>query len=314
MMSAERPALPGLLQQIARMARALFAAADGSAMSLVVANVLALAIARLYGMSLRDLMFVYWLQSVIIGAAHAVRMLCLKDYSKVGYNDRYGRPLDTTGLGKVNFAIQFIVVYGFVHLIFLLFIAFQPGKHGGPEWNVPPLGELLVCGLTFAADQVYSTARKIKLDRQGRPRVPAMMSAPFVRILPMHATILLGGLSFGREVGALWWLFAGLKSVADVLMHVRDERAIQEALIEKRMMDEALARLALPLQEAVMWYRECAEKGDAEAQLNLGRMYLQGRGVPQSNSEALMWLSKASDQNNVEAAALIADGKRSGRW
>ena len=34
--------------------------------------------------------------------------------------------------------------------------------------------------------------------------------------------------------------------------------------------------------EAVKWYRKAAEQGHAEAQNNLGVMYLNGRGVPQT--------------------------------
>jgi len=131
-----------------------------------------------------------------------------------------------------------------------------------------------------------------------------MMSAPLVRILPMHATILVGGLSFSAASAVPWWLFVGLKIVADVAMHVREERSIQEALF----------RSASPPEETVKWYRERAEKGNTEAQLNLGKMYLQGRGVPQSNSEALKWLRRAADQNDLVAKTLIMQGARSGRW
>ena len=284
---------------------------EGSVISLVLANLVAITIARYYDMSLHDLIFVYWLQGVIMGVAHAVRMLCLKDYSKAGYVDKYGRPIDTSGLGKVNFALQFVFAYGFIHAIVFAFVAVDIEKQG---LSVPPLGELFACGLVFAADQLYSTAKKITLDRQGRPHIGGMMGAPFVRIFPMYVTILVGGLSFGRDVGALWWLFAGLKTIVDVVMHVRERRSIQDAIVAKREMDEALARLALPLQEAVAWYREGAEKGEAAAQLNLGKVYLEGRGVSQSNAEALKWLRKAAEQANPDAAALIAEGARSGRW
>ena len=304
-MSAEQPALPRLPQRIAQQVRALAAVAvsDGSTISLVIANLLAIAIAYWYGMSLRELMFVFWLQSVIIGVSQTVRILCLKDFSKAGFKGRYGAPLDKTGPGKINFALQFVIVYGFPHVILLLFITFVTTPYPA-ESRVPPLRELLLCGLTFAVHQVYSTARKIKLDRQGVPHVHTMMGAPLVRILPMHATILVGGLSFSETSAVPWWLFVGLKTVADVAMHVREERSIQEALF----------RSASPPEETVKWYRERAEKGNAEAQLNLGKMYLQGRGVPQSNSEALKWLRRAADQNDLVAKTLIMQGGRSGRW
>jgi len=44
-----------------------------------------------------------------------------------------------------------------------------------------------------------------------------------------------------------------------------------------------------------------AEKGDAEAQYNLGVMYARGEGVDQDNAEALNWYNKAAKQGVAEA-------------
>jgi S1-C subfamily serine protease len=41
-----------------------------------------------------------------------------------------------------------------------------------------------------------------------------------------------------------------------------------------------------------------AEKGDARAQVNLGWMYAEGRGVPQSDTEAVKWYRKAAEQGD----------------
>jgi len=51
-------------------------------------------------------------------------------------------------------------------------------------------------------------------------------------------------------------------------------------------------------------YEEClqlAGQGDAEAQLNLGTMYIRGRGVPQDFSEAYAWFNISATQGNVSA-------------
>uniref|UniRef100_A0A914VL89 Uncharacterized protein n=1 Tax=Plectus sambesii TaxID=2011161 RepID=A0A914VL89_9BILA len=40
-------------------------------------------------------------------------------------------------------------------------------------------------------------------------------------------------------------------------------------------------------EEAVKWYRKSAEQGEASAQYNLGWMYEIGHGVPQSDEEAV---------------------------
>lgn len=67
-------------------------------------------------------------------------------------------------------------------------------------------------------------------------------------------------------------------------------------------LDKGLAALhrgeyATALQEL----RPLAERGDAEAQLNLGNMYYKGLGVTQDYAEAMKWYGKAADQGNAEA-------------
>ena len=53
--------------------------------------------------------------------------------------------------------------------------------------------------------------------------------------------------------------------------------------------------------QAVACFREAAEKGDAEAQLNLGSCYDNGRGVEKNNFEAAKWYRKSAEQGNVNA-------------
>ncbi len=48
--------------------------------------------------------------------------------------------------------------------------------------------------------------------------------------------------------------------------------------------------------EAVKWYRKAAEQGDAQAQNNLGLMYSEGEGVPEDYMEAVKWYRKAAEQ------------------
>jgi len=48
--------------------------------------------------------------------------------------------------------------------------------------------------------------------------------------------------------------------------------------------------------EALKWYRKAAEQGDALALYNLGVMYHEGHGVPQDDAEADKWFRKAAEQ------------------
>jgi hypothetical protein len=49
-------------------------------------------------------------------------------------------------------------------------------------------------------------------------------------------------------------------------------------------------------EQAVEWYRKAAEQGNAPAQNDLGLIYLAGRGVERSKEEALKWSHKAARQ------------------
>ena len=54
-------------------------------------------------------------------------------------------------------------------------------------------------------------------------------------------------------------------------------------------------------KEAVYWYKLAAEQGDAKAQYNLGVMYDVGEGVPQDDKEAVRWYTLAAEQEHAKA-------------
>jgi hypothetical protein len=53
--------------------------------------------------------------------------------------------------------------------------------------------------------------------------------------------------------------------------------------------------------KAYKWYRLAAEKGNAEAQNNLGTMYFEGQGAPKNYAKALKWWHLAAEQGFVRA-------------
>ena len=55
--------------------------------------------------------------------------------------------------------------------------------------------------------------------------------------------------------------------------------------------------------EAAAWYRRAAEQGNAVAQSNLGTLYLNGHGVSRDYAEAIRWLRKSADQGYASAQA-----------
>ena len=59
------------------------------------------------------------------------------------------------------------------------------------------------------------------------------------------------------------------------------------------------------MNTGVAWLRQAAEQGNPYAQYALGKIYLQGREIPQDKKEALRWLESSAAQGNVYAQYLI---------
>lgn len=194
------------------------AAADRSLYALAAANLAALGIAYASGMTLREMMLVYWIQSVVIGVASALRILSLErfDPSNLKMN---GRPVLETAGAKRHVALFFAAHYGLFHLVYFMFVAFDAGD----ELGAP--GGYLLCTAVFIANHGYSLVHNIRRDAQGRPSIGALMFLPYARILPMHLTILFGGTLFGGTVAFV--LFGVLKTAADLAMHAVEHYLFQ---------------------------------------------------------------------------------------
>jgi uncharacterized protein len=59
--------------------------------------------------------------------------------------------------------------------------------------------------------------------------------------------------------------------------------------------------------EAVRWYRQAAERGNAIAQFSLGSLYFNGQAVPQDFAEAAKWYRKAAEQGDAPAQCVLGD-------
>jgi hypothetical protein len=87
-----------------------------------------------------------------------------------------------------------------------------------PEAGTPFLG-IGLCTLAFPVGHGFSYRHNRERDRERTPNIGCIMFLPYGRIIPMHFTIILGGF-VGAETGGSLPLFLGLKTVADVAMHM----------------------------------------------------------------------------------------------
>ena len=63
--------------------------------------------------------------------------------------------------------------------------------------------------------------------------------------------------------------------------------------------------VAQDYKEAAAWFRKAADQGLAQAQYDLGLMYHEGKGVAKDDKEAAAWFRKAADQGHADARAAL---------
>ena len=197
------------------------AGADHSLASLVAVNLLALGIALALRFSLRDMMLVYWIQSIVIGLSNVVRIARLHEYSTEGVKLN-GQPVEPTAATKHRAAAFFALHYGVFHAVYLAFIL--------SERDAGPLAQPGVYGMlafAFAANHFFSLRHNLASDAAGKPNLGTLMFMPYVRIVPMHFTIIFGlGMAGGGTVALV--IFGLLKTAADCAMHLVEHHVLAQ--------------------------------------------------------------------------------------
>ncbi len=183
-----------------------------SAFSLIIANVITGVLAVYEGWSLQELMFIYWAQSIIIGYFSIRRMLDLKRFSTENFKSNGVRPPENEAT-KRSTATFFAFHYGAFHAGYMVFlVAGNQGEHRF-SWIV-----VAICTAAFYLNHRYSYIHNKELDETRKPNIGAIMFFPYVRVIPMHLTIIIGA-AIGPTTTASLLLFLGLKTLADVIMH-----------------------------------------------------------------------------------------------
>ena len=77
------------------------------------------------------------------------------------------------------------------------------------------------------------------------------------------------------------------------------DKGVAEAQINLGMMFENGQGVSQDIKEAVRWYRLAAGQGLTKAQYNLGLMYAQGKGVDKDPIQAIKWYRLAADQGLI---------------
>lgn len=181
---------------------------DPSLISLFISNLLVIFLALFQNWDIATVLWVYWIQSVVIGFFQFLRILSLNKFSTENFkiNNQPAAPTDNT---KLFAAFFFAFHYGFFHFIYAIFLFnFFTSK---------PLnfGFLIIGGLIFFINHTYSYFHNMIVDQQKIQNIGTLVFVPYARIIPMHLIIIFGVI-LGQSGLTVFLL---LKTLIDLFMH-----------------------------------------------------------------------------------------------
>lgn len=192
---------------------------DLSLWVLLASNLFSIVMAYSQQWDANEVMWLYWAQSVIIGLANYWRILTLKEFTTDGLKVN-GREVEPTQGTKLQIAHFFLLHYGIFHAAYAGFLK----KESAPGFPLEPFNAgFFLCVLLLLGTHIFSLRYNAAEDfKDKKPNLGAVMFYPYLRIIPMHLTII-----FGAGIDKLL-LFMLLKTAADVGMHKVEHRLFRK--------------------------------------------------------------------------------------
>lgn len=184
---------------------------DSSFWSLLLINVFVIAYYLINNTGFKTIIWIYWCQSVIIGFFNFLNLLTVH-HIKPGSITINDEPVTKDATARGCLAPFFAFHYGVFHLVYMVFIyAMLTDAHEKLDMTFL---EISVAGFFF--DQVRNFIRAKKWEQTHMVDAGTIFFIPYLRIVPMHLTILLP--KFIGVIGA-FPLFLVLKTIADLITH-----------------------------------------------------------------------------------------------
>jgi hypothetical protein len=191
---------------------------DRSFWFLLVANVFTIVLAYVQDWNVLIPLVVYWCQSVVIGISHFFRILATNNLKVKNVTFSGTSFAQANNIVRLFSAGFFAFHYGFFHLGYLVFLfafANMATVPSGTTWLLAFLGVL-----GFIGEHVYEHYY-YKGEEEKEEGIGTLMTRPYLRIIPMHLTIIFGFMLFQAGFkGLTLLLFLVLKTGADVGMHM----------------------------------------------------------------------------------------------
>jgi len=193
---------------------------NSSAYFLLIANIITIILAVTEKWSLITLLWIYWGQSVIIGIFNFVKIISLKDFDATGFRINK-QPAEKMSKRFVKYytAFFFLIHYGGFHLAYSVFLL--KGFSKNPISTYSLIFVLISIGLFFI-NHLFSFIKNKELDSKKVKNIGTMMFFPYLRIIPMHLTIIFGGMLISSTFTLV--LFMSLKTMADLIMHLIEHK------------------------------------------------------------------------------------------
>ena len=193
---------------------------DISTEVLILANVITMIFAVAQKWNVTDVMWVYWTQSVVIGLFTYRRIMDLRYFTTKGMKVN-NAPVEPTEASKRETARFFLVHYGFFHLVYFVFLWVL----STPVSVFSAIG-MAACAVSFLINHWFSYTKNRELDMNRTLNLGTIFMTPYLRIIPMHLTIIIGGMLIieGEMSVFALLLFLLLKTFADVTMHIIEHR------------------------------------------------------------------------------------------
>jgi hypothetical protein len=206
---------------------------------LIFSNVIVIFFAIVDNLSALEVLWIYWIQSVIIGLFNFIKILSLKEFSTKDFKSG-GKQVQPTNATKISTGVFFLLHYGFFHFVYAMFLE-GFSEIGRTNTSGSIHNYLLFTSIVFFASYLIEYIQSLRNPTDEIPNLGAIMFAPYIRIIPMHMTIILGG--FLGMIGSLLnidinysiiVLFVGIKTFVDLITHAVDFNSMSTPLAEEQ--------------------------------------------------------------------------------
>ena len=159
--------------------------------------------------------WIYWLQSVIIGFFNFIDLLTIKNYD-AGDTLINGQPLTEKSKGCLPWF--FAVHFGIFHFVYMVFIAVYLGINVDKRF-------FLIGVAAFLLESLSAFIRRKNAEQQIKFEIGSIFFLPYLRVIPMHLMIM-GSVFLSVQPSVI---FLVLKTIADILSFMWYQRMWEKA-------------------------------------------------------------------------------------